>query len=134
MSETPEDCNCGSCQEWRPQNGPMNPDLKGPWLEALRSGEYLQGPGALRRDSAAGVSFCCLGVLSEVAVAAGKVVFTPMTGYKAPGDAYHCDAMPSSEMNRVFGITDGTAGALAGMNDTDGKSFAEIADWVEENL
>ena len=37
--------------------------LKDKWIAALRSGKYKQGKGALQRNE----SFCCLGVLCEVA-------------------------------------------------------------------
>lgn len=41
----------------------MKADLKAKWLEALRSGKYEQGRGALLD----GGKYCCLGVLCEVA-------------------------------------------------------------------
>ena len=40
----------------------MNPEMKAKWVEALRSGEYKQGKGALRREG----MFCCLGVLCDL--------------------------------------------------------------------
>ena len=46
---------------------PMDPKIKAWWLEALRSGEYKQGTGYLRRSD----KFCCLGVLCNLAVEAG---------------------------------------------------------------
>jgi len=45
----------------------MNPEIRAQWCAALRSGEYQQGEGQLR----SGVGYCCLGVLSELAVKAG---------------------------------------------------------------
>lgn len=55
----------------------MNPVAKALWLEALRSGDYLQAKGILKGerwhyedDSDEGTKFlghCCLGVLSEIA-------------------------------------------------------------------
>lgn len=45
----------------------MNPDIKKQWVEALRSGEYKQGRNALRT----GDDYCCLGVLTDLAVRAG---------------------------------------------------------------
>lgn len=51
----------------------MNPVVKAMWLEDLRSGNFKQGTGLLHRDYGAGPGhmFCCLGVLSERAVAEG---------------------------------------------------------------
>lgn len=38
------------------------------WVDALRSGDYCQGKGALRRQLADGTCvWCCLGVLADVA-------------------------------------------------------------------
>ena len=37
------------------------------WESALRSGDYRQGVGCLRHETAAGPVHCCLGVLCEVA-------------------------------------------------------------------
>jgi len=46
----------------------MNPEVKKKWLEALRSGEYKQGIGALRNTNASKgiVTHCCLGVLCDI--------------------------------------------------------------------
>ena len=40
----------------------MRVEIKQMWLDALRSGEYKQGQGALHIDH----SFCCLGVLCDL--------------------------------------------------------------------
>lgn len=43
-------------------------ELKAKWVKALRSGEYKQGHGSLcRRADDGSYSFCCLGVLEDVA-------------------------------------------------------------------
>lgn len=47
----------------------MNPDVKEKWIAALRSGDYLQSTGRLKRDEEGRgkkVSYCCLGVLCEL--------------------------------------------------------------------
>lgn len=50
----------------------MKPEIKKLWLEALRSGKYKQGCGALKRldkDPNTGLeefTFCCLGVLCDL--------------------------------------------------------------------
>lgn len=138
-TELPDLCDCVDCA---PEQGAMHPDLKGPWLEALRSGEYVQGKQALRSAEPEGARYCCLGVLSEVAAKAGLIerdtagggVNGGHRGYKTTADTYYSDTMPSVEMNQLFRLNSATAGALAGMNDSEGKTFLEIADWVEENL
>lgn len=56
----------------------MNQVVKVRWADALRSGKYKQGRGALHRPATATKSgeaeLCCLGVLCELAVAEGIVV------------------------------------------------------------
>jgi hypothetical protein len=49
-------------------NGKMHPELKKKWLEALRSGEYKQGQGCLRKSTSEGDKFCCLGVLTDIVI------------------------------------------------------------------
>ena len=46
----------------------MNQEIKKLWLEALRSGEYKQVKGTLRRMENDEPSHCCLGVLCEIVV------------------------------------------------------------------
>lgn len=41
----------------------MNQEIKARWVTALRSGEYKQGIGMLRRENG---DFCCLGVLCDL--------------------------------------------------------------------
>ena len=40
----------------------MKPEIKQKWIDALRSGEYVQGNGKLNTGA-----FCCLGVLCDLA-------------------------------------------------------------------
>lgn len=48
----------------------MNREIKQRWVEALRSGEFEQGTHRLRnRDN----TYCCLGVLCELAVESGVI-------------------------------------------------------------
>jgi hypothetical protein len=45
----------------------MDPDVKQRWVQALRSGEFVQGTGALRTPlPEGGFAYCCLGVLCEI--------------------------------------------------------------------
>lgn len=48
----------------------MKPEIKQQWVEALESGEYRQGNGVLQT---ADDRYCCLGVLSDLAVKAGVI-------------------------------------------------------------
>jgi hypothetical protein len=57
----------------------MNADVKTRWLTALRSGEYKRAEGRLhKKDINTGEeSFCCFGVLCDLAVKEG--IFSSVT-------------------------------------------------------
>lgn len=110
----------------------MNKELKIEWLAALRSGEFEQGQGYLRQ----GNKYCCLGVLCELTARKGlSSPAFPAEGIVADGVyQYNGDTgMPSQAHDRVTGLDLGNQSKLAWMND-EGKSFAEIADWIERNV
>jgi hypothetical protein len=91
----------------------MDAELKAKWIAALRSGEYPQGRMSLR-DGAN--RHCCLGVLCAVA---GRDL----------DPAYIDDNYDFAET----ALSKPAADDLIAMND-DGKSFAEIADYIEQKL
>jgi len=80
FNRCPYDCGCHHLQglpktpnERNPMTHRMNPEVKAQWIEALESGEYTQGRGALTKVGPDGSrSHCCLGVLTDLAVKAGK--------------------------------------------------------------
>lgn len=97
----------------------MNAELKSKWIAALRSGDYKQGLGMLR----SGDRFCCLGVYCEVAG-----VPRLEDGYRFGDNRMpHVSVLPMPESNAL------RTGTLIEMNDT-GKSFAEIANWIEQHI
>src|SRR6478752_3145258 len=53
----------------------MDKKLKAEWLAALRSGKYKQGQGGLHNPD--GDTYCCLGVLCDVARIKGIMVEIP---------------------------------------------------------
>lgn len=126
----------------------MNPEIKAQWVTALRSGEYKQGRGNLRWISAKGSTYCCLGVLSDLAVKAGIACWSEgiSSGEIIAGD-HHDACIPVPAVCEWAGLDQGNSndkpiGHLIGMNDgmtdSEGKhkryNFIEIADWIEENL
>ena len=112
----------------------MDATLKARWIAALRSGEYRQGRRLLRASDG---SYCCLGVLCEVA------------GLRRDGEmfvfpgALGTSADPSRHKAMIFGslraaVTDFTEPAdrakeLIEMNDC-GHTFAEIANWIDDHI
>lgn len=137
----------------------MNPEIKGRWLEALRSGDYPQTRRRLADDN----GYCCLGVLCEIAVEDGIVtkgtaggsddgiVYTSatdsadfefsvlpvavfewagMTGPN-PGMDLTLEDIPEHARDIAF---EGTGYNLADLNDTLRMDFSEIAFVIEEQL
>lgn len=115
------------------------------WVEALRSGKYRQGIGALKEAQGDGFKHCCLGVACELAGLDSR-----------PSDDETDDACPDAcpdEWGFLFGDNDDPAftlpleswfvrttglpsrlmSSLATFNDT-GERFSEIADRIEAAL
>lgn len=110
------------------------------WVEALRSGEYSQNRGSLRK----GDRFCCLGVANDV--------YRRETGegiWDAPDSLFSCGFHVGTEASGVglhrqvvewLGLPwpqtlgrDGEESQYMGMNDGEEKSFLEIAGAIELN-
>jgi hypothetical protein len=142
----------------------MNPEIKERWVAALRSGAYAQGVGRLKGPAGTGggkASYCCLGVLCELAVKDGVIEPPRPRGgkfgsrrdwiYQGEGIldeswsvlpitvAKWADTplpvTPSPYGCDVFvGVETGDEPIpLSGMNDA-GASFEEIADIIERYL
>ena len=107
----------------------MDADLKAKWVEALRSEKYKQAIGLLKD----GDSFCCLGVLCSVMGAdwtSGDPVLVKDDEEFPLKDSMGDELLGDSGV-RLAGIKEQML--LAEMNDN-GKSFAEIADYIEAHL
>lgn len=113
----------------------MNPEIKAKWLEALRSGEYAQTKYRLQDE----VGYCCLGVLCDIvdpegwgdaqSPEIGLGAFC-QTAYKHRGK----EEVPGNEIAGWAGLGHSDVDVLAEMNDAGGKTFVEIAKYVEEAL
>lgn len=119
----------------------MDKNIKKKWTEALRSGKFVQGKMSLKRklDAETEFRYCCLGVLCEVLTEVNpdvtfevaendpnyqRVVYkTSKSGINLPWD-----------LRGVVGIFPVVETTLVEMNDDEGKTFAEIADWIDDNL
>src|SRR5438093_3640406 len=125
----------------------MNQDVKRLWTDALRSGQYQQGTGALRKND----RYCCLGVLCELAVNA-KVVQSKQSDDNRYGEYYYGrvgyweggilppQVVNWAELDRANPEVDYTSpsgrayrSGLAGVNDNL-VPFNIIADLIEEQL
>jgi hypothetical protein len=107
----------------------MKKELRDAWVKALRSGEYTQSQCELKsvtEDDLA--SYCCLGVMCEVA---GKSI---PRGAETM-DLHHELIVLRDTMELGDFDSDGSyQKRLAVMNDEDGLTFGEIADWIETNM
>ena len=104
----------------------MNKEYKEKWIAALRSGKYKQGTGSLRKND----KFCCLGVLCDI-VDSSKWELPRSEGTPIVYDS-RTSYLPEKIKNNL-NIEYRQQKDLAELND-EGKSFNEIADWIEENL
>lgn len=107
----------------------MNKQVKQKWIDALRSGEYQQDKFTLKSPK----GFCCLGVLTDLYLKEKNQdwVYTTKKGYSF-------GEFESTLSNVVINWCDfpnlNKEGILIEMNDDFGKTFQEIADYIEENL
>lgn len=112
--------------------------FKRKWLKALRSDKFTQAKHSLlkRNRVDSGLMYCCLGVACVVAGTPDSTMeqyrtesqcYIPLTNKHVPKLLRYVPT--KSARNFILHVT----GKLANMND-DGKSFKEIADWIEENL
>lgn len=101
----------------------MNQEYKLRWIYALRSGNYKQGFGALVEEQEGdSVGYCCLGVLNSL--------LPEVLQRKNPKS----EGFLSSGAEKEVGVDEYVQSTLVGFNDSDRKSFAQIADWIEKNL
>lgn len=122
----------------------MNADVKAAWVKALRSGEYKQGKDVLRNPK--DDTYCCLGVLCELAVADGVVTREDKESfsvYAASDDDYSMAIPPEAVRiwagmeyhNPRLGVDkDGDPVMASWQNDHMNADFNRIADLIEEHL
>ena len=111
----------------------MNKIAKKTLLKALRSGKYKQIKQQLYKDG----GYCCLGLLCEVAYDGEWTKKNSTWGFYDPNflnkySMFH-DSLLAWFLLHLFEMTDKEQMKLASMND-DGKSFKEIADYIDKNL
>lgn len=111
----------------------MKKSIRDAWVQSLRSGLYPQIQGRLCRKEYGGLGFCCLGVLADVA---DPTAWGPPPEHEG-GTRHFAGAysgtLPDDLMTEV-GLTYDAERMLIAMNDKEGKTFPEIAAWIEENI
>lgn len=133
----------------------MKPEIKAKWLEALRSGEYKQGGGALCANASDGMEYCCLGVLTDIYAKEKGIAFYPTKNVDNEWDAPLRDTLDVSSRpkellcNEVIewaGLdcdnplvvatvyTETCNYTVADLNDEHHLTFNEIADAIEASL
>lgn len=115
----------------------MNKEIKARWVDALRSGDYKQGTGALRSKDD---EFCCLGVLMDLAVKAGVLEEPRLYGLD---EAYYYEGYAASDLHSKVmewaginrsGYIKGANISLIELNDAYRLSFEHIAIVIEEEF
>lgn len=118
----------------------MKAEIKKKWLEALRSGEYKQTKGVLRRGNA----YCCLGVLSDIY---SKEFGVEWKAHPSDMDVFNIEddkGIPPMCIQLWAGLTtpnplvctdkiSNGRETLSSLNDR-GVSFEEIADIIEKEF
>lgn len=122
----------------------MNKEIAKIWCNTLRSGKYEQGRRLLHNK--AQNTFCCLGVLCDLAVKAGVKVNVEVnveedsrTEFVTYDSAYN--TLPKS-VQKWAGLcneagrpkNDERLIALWELNDLEKRSFDEIANYIEEHV
>ena len=93
----------------------LDPVKKKKWVKALRSGKYKQQrEGFLKKDGA----YCCLGVACSIKVT----------------KPFNNESMSLSGFTSCRFLPEDIQEKLQLMNDKKGKSFEQIANWIEKNL
>ena len=101
-------------------------EFKDKWIAALKSVKYKKGTGEL--FNRANETYCCLGVAGRIANVDESIL--AIDGYFSDGDDLP-DGFPEVLVNcSPSSVSD----ILIRMNDSEGKSFSEIADWIEVHL
>lgn len=125
----------------------MNQAIKKAWIEALLSGQYKQGRGHLHSIAGNGHQFCCLGVLTDIAVKSGMDLEyqkwtednETIVSYDGQDEFLPSDVMRWANIrtdNGAFHYTDemGTVEtSLAELNDQ-GITFTELVEYIDKYM
>jgi hypothetical protein len=96
----------------------MNKEIKARWLEALRSGEFIQGRQQFRPNTNP-PTHCCLAVLVEVMTPGATAISQSTRCHKT---AYILAGLTEGDIEQCISLNDGTEG------------YTDVAAYIEENL
>lgn len=102
------------------------------WIKALRSGEYTQGTHYLARKTIVGCEYCCIGVAGLVAGVKTEIMERKNLFGSGNYNDIQRKSIPEELRTKRKGV-DQLPVKLSQMNDH-GKTFPEIADWIEQNV
>lgn len=103
-------------------------EFKAKWIEALRSGKYEQAQNELINNNN---KYCCLGVACLVAGYSDNNLRNPNTGSAYPYIPRTFDKIPKLILDGdIYSISH----KIGILNDVNGFTFSEIADWIEKKL
>ena len=120
----------------------MNKEFKAKWLAALRSGEYKQTEGRLRRQQKDGSwNYCCLGVACDVLKPDGWGTIENGEGPSRNWAWHYTFADPElgstaylpEDLGDLIGVDMTWQSRLSIRNDN-GETFEQIADLIERGL
>lgn len=110
----------------------MNQKIKKLWTSALRSGKYKQGKGGLCHGGPQGTRYCCLGVLSDLAVknkvCSRRIAFRGNAFLNQPIINWAGLRSENPSINN-YGLVEYNDGL-----NIEQKTFKEIADLIDKNL
>ncbi len=112
---------------------PMKAEVKKKWIEALRSRKFKQTKGVLKTElSSDKFGHCCLGVLHEID---GGNWHTNKYGDFYTGSRIRINSDDSYLRGKFTrGLSYSEIMKLVELNDTHGKKFYQIANWIEKNI
>lgn len=112
----------------------MDPKFKEEFVTALRSGEFKQSCGRTLRDHE---GYCCLGVASVV-LDRGEYDLHGYTWtedcWRPLGEGRSWYRIIPPNISDDLGMDSELQVQLYDFNDLHGRSFDQIADWIEKNL
>lgn len=114
----------------------MDKAVKKRWLKALRSGSYAQGAGRLKNYEN---KFCCLGVLCDILPNEGSWKDYDKK-YQSSSDFILKETKEVSNghlplsLIKKFQLSELQVRKLVDMNDTEKKTFKEIAAYISRNM